>query len=189
MLINLEMLVIHPKDKGTQFLSCLYENRDGITMLGEKNSQSEIRHHLNHLRSNDTIMLLGHGNEKGLLSRENDKELLFDKYIISHHETWYLRKYRPKIIGLFCYAYQWAQNEGLHGLFIGMVISEMEEADFYGINTTEEEIQIENFLFARRLNELIRQDTEWSLIPSILREMDSSHTELTNYNYSQVFYL
>ena len=73
------MLVVHPKDKTTSVPSALYEGTDANVISGNC-SKKEMEHLLHHVSTQERIMLLGHGSDKGLYiipnrSLENDKKL------------------------------------------------------------------------------------------------------------------
>ena len=117
------MLIIHPKDRTTSVLSTLYEGI-GANVISGKCSNKEMEHLLHHVSTQERIMLLGHGSDKGLFYREDDTKNEFDKIIVGHPHTFHLRKHGGNMIGIWCHADKFARAEGLHGLFSGMIISE-----------------------------------------------------------------
>jgi len=95
------MLVIHPKDKTTAMSLVLYEGQKA-QLLDQTFSKKEICHMLNHTSVYERIMLLGHGSDKGLFSRDNDEEDVFNRLIVYHPHTRYLRKHGGNMIGIWC---------------------------------------------------------------------------------------
>ena len=93
------------------------------------------------------------------------------------------------MIGIWCQAVEFAKAEGLHGLFSGMIISEMSEAEEYGIVTTLDEIRSSNRTMFCHLRKLIEEDTPWHEIPTRMKEMDNEHTTLSEFNYNNFYYL
>lgn len=182
------MLVIHPKDRTTTMLSALYEGMES-KLFDEGYSNSDIKHALNHVTPNERIMLLGHGSDKGLFYRKDDTTDGFDGLVISHPHAYYLRKHSGCIIAVWCHANLFAQAEGLHGLFTGMIVSEMSEAAAYGIDTTQEELDCENVKFAGRLRQLLDEGTPLCDIPQSMLELEDTHTSLTEFNYHNIHYL
>lgn len=172
------MLVIHPKDRTTAMLSALYEGTEA-SVFEEGFSNSDIKHTLNHVASNERIMLLGHGSDKGLFYRKDDMADGFDGLVISHPHAYYLRKHSGRIIAVWCHANIFAQAEGLHGLFTGMIVSEISEAAEYGIEVTQEELDGENVKFAQRLRQLFDEGTLLNDIPQRMLALDDAHTSLT----------
>ncbi|WP_455585953.1 hypothetical protein [Bacteroides sp.] len=183
------MLVIHPKDKTTTMLSMLYTGLENVRLLDQGVSNAGIKQSLHHMSSYERIMLLGHGSDSGLFSREDDSKEEFDRVIVSHAHAYYLRRHGGNIVGIWCNANLFAQKEGLHGLFSGMIISEMSEAAFYGISTEQEELDVENVKLATRLRSLFDEDILLSDIPQRILTMDDVHTPLTEFNYKNFYYL
>lgn len=70
-----------------------------------------------------------------------------------------------------------------------MIISEMSEAELYGIPTTSEELSNENIKLAKNLRKLLNEDIPWYEIPEKMLSLDDSHTPLTEFNYHSFFYL
>lgn len=61
------MLVVHPKDRTTSVLSTLYDGMDA-NMVSSNCSNKKMEHLLHHVSTQERIMLLGHGSDKGLFS-------------------------------------------------------------------------------------------------------------------------
>lgn len=182
------MLVIHPKDKTTAMLSALYEGQEH-TLVDQSFSKSEISHILNHTPARERIMLLGHGSDKGLFSRTDDNINTFDRLLVYHQHAYYLRKHGCNIMGIWCHANIFAEAERLHGLFTGMIVTEMDEAQMYGIETSQEELDRENIKFAARLRGLLDEGVALYDIPSRMPELDDCHSPLTEFNYHNFHYL
>lgn len=144
------MLVIHPKDRTTAMLSALYEGLEAQVVDGDC-STKEMNRLLHHVSSQERIMLLGHGSDKGLLFRKDDTKDAFDKVVVGHPHAFHLRKHGGNLVAVWCNADCFARAEGLHGLFTGMIVSELSEALLYNIETTQEELERENVKLAQRL--------------------------------------
>lgn len=181
------MLVIHPKDRTTEFLNKLYLGREEVTLLTQDNTTEEVRKAIHHLSSSQPLYLLGHGSVDGLFSRRDDTGA-FDRIIVGHRHAYYLQR-RGNIVGVFCNADLFARKEHLHGLFTGIIISEMDEALEYGVDTTQDELDRENVLFAARLAALLGEGTPLDRIPDLMREIDTSKTPLTRFNYERIYFL
>ncbi|MGN0229088.1 MAG: hypothetical protein ACI4BH_04685 [Muribaculaceae bacterium] len=182
------MLVIHPKDKTTDMLRTLYTGCASL-LVDSPCPASEIRHILHHTSQSERIMLLGHGCDRGLFYRTDDSSPLFDGIIVGHSHAYYLRKHGANLVGIWCNADLFARNEGLHGLFSGMIISELPEAELYNIATTQEELDIENIKLANRLRQLFNEKVPLSEIPQRMRNLNDTHTPLTDFNYNNFYYL
>ena len=182
------MLVIHPKDKTTAMLSALYEGLEA-QVVDDCRSTKEMGHLLHHVSTQERIMLLGHGSGKGLFYRADDSKEGFDKIIVGHHHAYHLRKHGGNIVAVWCNANQFARAEGLHGLFTGMIVSELSEALLYQVETTQEELDRENVKLARRLRTLLDERIPLSEIPKRMLAMDDVHSPLTTFNYNNFYYL
>ena len=182
------MLVIHPKDKTTSVLSTLYEGMDANVVSGNC-SNKEMGHLLHHVSSEERIMLLGHGSDKGLFYREDDTKDEFDKIIVGHPHAFHLRKHVSNIIGIWCHADEFARVEGLHGLFSGMIISEEQEAVEYGVMATQQEILKSNTIMFGHLRWLLDEDIPLCEIPQRIKNMDAERTSLSVFNYNNFHYI
>lgn len=182
------MLVIHPKDKTTDMLSVLYEGTEH-TRIDQDCGSNKLCHLLHHTPKNERIMLLGHGSDKGLFSRKNDDQDVFDRFMVNHTHAFQLRQHGANIVGVWCHANLFAKAEGLHGLFSGMIVTEMSEALLYEIKTTQKELDVENVKLAQRLRTLLDENIPLSDIPTRMRELDDAHTPLTSFNYANFHYL
>ena len=182
------MLVIHPKDKTTAMLSALYEGLEA-QVVADNRSTKEVGHLMHHVSTQERIMLLGHGSDKGLFFREDDSKDEFDKIIVGHSHAYYLRKHGGNIVAVWCNADQFAHAEGLHGLFTGMIVSELSEARLYQVETTQEELDRENVKLATRLRTLLDERIPLNKIPKRILAMDDAHSPLTTFNYKNFFYL
>ena len=183
------MLVIHPEDRTTAMLSKLYSGLDGVRHIGKTASNAEVRHLLNHTSSDELIMMLGHGSDKGLFSRMDDTKPDFNRILIGHSHVYYLHRHPGRLVGIWCHADLFARKEGLHGLFSGMIITEMDEAEKYGIPTSREELFVENERLADNLRLLFDQKTSLYDFPQRMLEADNVHSPLTEFNYHNFYYL
>ena len=182
------MLVIHLKDKTTAMLSALYDGLEA-QVVDNYRSTKEMGHLLHHVSTQERIMLLGHGSDKGLFFRADDSKDEYDKVIVSHAHAYHLRKHGENIVAIWCNADQFALAEGLHGLFTGMIVSELNEALLYQVETTQEELDRENVKLARRLRALLDERIPLSEIPKRMLAMDDVHSPLTTFNYNKFYYL
>ena len=182
------MLVIHPTDRTTEMLSILYEGL-GARSVETKRSKKEMEHLLHHTSPGERIMLLGHGTDKGLYFRKNNEKEGFDSIIVGHPQAYHLRKHCGGIIGIWCHAVEFAQKEGLHGLFSGMIISEMSEAEEYGVATDEDSMDRTNRLMFAQLRRLLDDGTPLHEIPARLKALDTTQSELSRFNYERFYYV
>lgn len=182
------MLVIHPEDRTTDVLKILYEGLDAQVIVDDC-SRPVIDHLLKHASTRERVMLLGHGSDKGLFFRRDDTKNEFDKVIVGHRNNYMLRRHDGNIIGIWCHANLFAQSEGLHGLFSGMMISEVSEAEEYGIVATHEEILASNKVMFGKLRRLLDEKVPLHEIPARMKAWDEEHTPLSEFNYSNFHYM
>ena len=182
------MLVVHPKDITTSVLSCLYKGTDS-KVIDQTASKREIEHLLHHCSSRDRIMLLGHGSDKGLFSRADDMIPEFDRIIVGHSHAYHLRRHGGNIIGIWCHADNFARNEGLHGLFSGMIKSDKEEAEEYGIITLQRHIDEANEIMFAKLRRLLDEEIPLHEIPERMKALNDRSSWITNFNYENFYYL
>lgn len=182
------MLVIHPKDKTTAMLSALYEGLEA-QVVEDCRSTKEMGHLLHHVSTQERIMLLGHGSDKGLFYRKDDSKNEFDKIIVGHSHRYHLHNHGSNIVAVWCNADQFARAEGLHGLFSGMIVSELSESLLYQVETTQEELDRENVKLAMRLRSLLDARIPLSEIPKRMLAMDDVHSSLTTFNYKNFYYI
>ena len=181
------MLVIHPKDKTTAMLSALYDGLEAQVVIDYRTTK-EMGRLLHHVSTQDCIMLLGHGSDKGLFFREDDSKNEFDKIIVGHSHRYHLHNHGSNIVAVWCNADQFARAEGLHGLFSGMIVSELNEALLYQVETAQEELDRENVKLVRRLRALLDAGIPLSEIPKRMLAMDDVLSPLTTFNYKNFFY-
>ena len=180
------MIVIHPADPTTEFLKALYSCKEGAELYTQAHSNAEIRRALNRrVYPGETIMMLGHGCEYGLFanSRQNRR---FDRLIVNTGHVQFLRN--KNCIGIWCNADGFAERYGLHGLFTGMIISEVEEAVLYNIMTTSEEIAEENDRLVKLTGEALQKSKDLSEIPEYIRTHAPMNTPLQRFNYNNFHY-
>lgn len=182
------MLVVHPTDRTTAMLSALYDGT-GARVVSTYCTGSEMGRLLHHVSSQERVMLLGHGSDRGLFYRNDDTADGFDGIIVGHPHAYHLRNHGGNIVAVWCNADLFARAEGLHGLFTGMIVSELGEASLYGIATTQEELDRENVKLARCLRALLDERIPLSDIPERMLAMDDAHTPLTTFNYRNFRYL
>ena len=160
------MLVIHPTDRTTEMLSILYEGLEA-RLIEADCSNKEMGHLLHHTSPSERIMLLGHGSDKGLFFRKSDEEEGFDKIIVRHPHAFHLRNHGSNIIG----------------------ISEMSEAEEYGVTTDKESMDRTNRLMFTQLRRLLDNGTPLHEIPERLKALDTTQSELSRFNYERFYYV
>ena len=125
------------------------------------------------------VVIFGHGTEYGVFSHD------FGDYLISDFDAELLSNRR--VIGIWCFANKFADKYKLHGLFSGMIISELHEAIENKIPATKEEIDAEMDKFTLRLKYCI-ENYPLNEVPQRMLELDDTKSELTRFNYGNLVY-
>ena len=176
------MTIIHANDPTTQILTILYQQREDVRMLiTERHNSSDVQRAI---RADDVVMMLGHGNEYGLFSKP-DKSGDYRRFLITDRHVQFLRD--KTCIGIWCYANKFAERYKLHGLFSGMIISELQEAIDLGVQATKDEIDMEMEKFTIRLKECV-ESYGLEQTPLRMKELDDVQSPLTTFNYGNLYY-
>jgi hypothetical protein len=122
-------LVIHVKDKSTDFLKVIYEGKgyDVLNKFGTKysyspNAKKEL---MRKMKKYDRIIMLGHGSPQGLLNVEDG---MYVGYIIDKDFKDILAQ--KETISIWCNSDQFFGPLGIKGFHTGMIISEVNEARY-----------------------------------------------------------
>ena len=143
-------LVIHPDDRSTDFLTPIYMNSksfpdfNDVTIIRGGMTKDEVNEQI---KQHDRIMMMGHGAPNGLFSVGQ-----FDgnSYIVDGRTVSLLRD--KECIFIWCNADRFVNEYGLNGLYSGMFISEVSEANACGLPGTPQDIVDEsNNYFAKEL--------------------------------------
>ena len=187
-----DAIIIHPNDNSTRFLKRLYSGYGEQTLLTEENNNKAIKEALMNESDRRILMMLGHGCPQGLFAPRKDKNYQngidqFGRLIINASHVQMLRK--KLCIGIWCYAVDFARKYSLHGLFSGMIISEVEEAQDCGMyEFTKEEMQMYNQDFAEALYDCINK-YPLNEVPQAMENYVSNPNRLELFNYSNLYYL
>lgn len=133
------------------------------------------------LKSNKDVILFGHGDCDGLL-KSNLKEHLIDKSFASLLKT-------RNVIGIWCYASDFADANDLHGFFTSMFVSNVNEAYMLHMFDAEKNtISSELKLFLEKVNKLMRDNValdKW--VMALQNDCDKS-LSFVRYNYEALSY-
>jgi len=146
-------LIIHPKDKSTDFLKPIYEGIPNQTLVTGGTTRREL-HEL--IKSHDRIMMMGHGYPGGLFSVG---QFPASGVIVGLDEVEYLRG--KENIFIWCNADKFVMQHRLKGFSTGMFISEVGEAEWCGLPGTKQEVVNEsNDTFAQFMSEALGRDLD-----------------------------
>jgi len=148
-------LVIHPKDKTTDFLSLIYKdkNYDVVTdyeTLEDKHRLKEL------IYEHDKIIILGHGTPMGLLNPRKGGYIIDDSFADFLNER--------EVVSIWCYSDQFFKRNNIYNeqFHTGMIISEtLEQLLVLGDIYLNKEQQLENMeFFSILVGECIDQSPE-----------------------------
>lgn len=134
----MKTLVIHPKDSSTDFLIPIYMNLksfpdyDDVTIIRGGMSKDEVDEQI---KQHDRIMMMGHGSPSGLFSIGQFES---QGFIINHTTVPLLQD--KECIFIWCNADRFVEANNLKGLYSGMFISEVSEANYCGLPGTPQEV-------------------------------------------------
>ncbi len=139
----MKTLVIHPKDPTTDFLKPIYQALPDTTVVEGGVFKDEI---IDLILQHDRVIMLGHGTPSGLLAVGRFPGDPPPWNIIDHTMVPYLR--RTENIFIWCNADQFVKYHNLKGLYSGMFISEVEEAEYCGVKADQNQVDTSNYLFS-----------------------------------------
>jgi hypothetical protein len=147
----MKTLVIHPQDSSTDFLIPIYMNLksfpdfDDVTIIRGGMTKDEVNEQI---KQHDRIMMMGHGSPSGLFSVgkfQGSFGLIIDQTTVPLLQE-------KECIFIWCNADKFVEAHNLKGLYSGMFISEVMEANYCGLPGTPQDIVTEsNDYFAKEL--------------------------------------
>jgi hypothetical protein len=149
----MKTLVIHPKDKSTDFLSPIYAGLDNVTLVTGGWSRNQI---LEAIQTHDQVMMMGHGSPGGLFAvGQFPVDMPYSSHIIGTHMVEALNQ-KDNNIFIWCNADQFVERHGLKGFYSGMFVSEVGEAFYCGVKTFDQaSVNESNDTFASQLGECL----------------------------------
>jgi hypothetical protein len=186
----MKTLIIHPKDKSTDFLKIIYKNiKDKKVIIGgiSKQELQEI------IPSYDRIMMMGHGSPFGLFSVgqfKPDKELFpFDFGYIIDRSIVNVLKNNPNNVYIWCNADKFVLRNNLQGFSSGMFCSELSECYYCGIkDVTQELVTKSNMYFCEYMGKYINEDN--NTLHKIIKEKYGELAEtnpVASYNNERLY--
>ena len=169
----MKTLVVHPDDRTTDFLKPIYNSLSDTTVLtGGTYSSIEMN---NLIESHDRVIMLGHGWQHGLLSKEVFTQGV---YIIDEANADALRA-KDNSVFIWCYAEEFVARNNLKGICTGMFISEPLEAVIHEVDYQDSDITDSNDLFATLLGDSLLRNAS---VKEAYYDVFRSYTCPTNSN-------
>ena len=189
------VLVIHPSDKSTEFLSNIYKDKDYDVITDNYISEFELLYEIIH---HDKIIMMGHGTPSGLINPSYFKSAFsgnrykgyvyepLNPYIIDSKFVPFLAE--KETISIWCNSDKFYLLNGLSdgNLHTGMIISEVSEEMYIlkDVPLDEDEILENMNLFAEAVHDSLDMKPE-EMIENILNIYDGDD-EVTQYNRTNI---
>jgi hypothetical protein len=123
----MKTLVIHPKDRTTEFLSMIYEKIPNKTVVRGDVTMEELN---GLILEHERVIMMGHGTPDGLMSVGQFPKI--GSYVISNKNISLLKGMRNNVY-IWCHANQFVERHKLEGFYSGMFISETYEAMYCNV--------------------------------------------------------
>ena len=156
----------------------IYKGIEGVSLFDSWTQRNDILKAIAAAPKDEPVLLLGHGCPSGLLDmryglviNDADADLLKD---------------RSNLVGIWCYASNYAFTHGLKGFFSGMFISELPEAIINGVDASAKEIDDDAWNFCIRFGLLLRGGVPLEDIAGVLMDPCYRVSDLTEFNYSRL---
>jgi hypothetical protein len=180
----MKTLIIHPKDKSTEFLKPIYENIENTTILIGGLYDCDYVSEL--IETHDQVIMLGHGTSRGLLSVGQFPNC--GAYVINSVHVDLLAK-KENNIYIWCYASDFVKEHNLKGFASGMFISEVEEAEDHLLTEqTQEHIDESNHYFSELVGKV--SSLPANEIYEFVKErykLITYHNSVAAYNYERLY--
>lgn len=180
---EVKTLVIHPKDKTTDFLERIYRDIPNKTVVTDSLRRSDI---LLLIRTHDRVIMLGHGTPRGLLNMGQFPDCLFvvDSQMVS------LLSQKKNNVFIWCHADEFVDRFNLKGFYSGMFVSEVEEAKYERMKgITQNIVDESNIVFSQVLGKNINGSTE-QIFDSVIQEYGdiTSTNKVAELNHSRLYF-
>jgi hypothetical protein len=177
-------LVIHPKDRSTDFLAPIYQNIENKTVVTGGIKRSKVRELI---QSHDRVIMLGHGAPSGLFAVGQFEEAL----MVIDYSMVDLLKQKTDNIYIWCNADRFVEQYGLKGIYSGMFISEVSEGEYCLAKTYPQAlVDVSNDTFATVLGEALEmENSTGSIFENMMIEYSDLITdnEVANYNFKRLY--
>ena len=158
----------------------MYENLANIIVLRDT-AREKVEAVLKQF-PHEKVMLLGHGSRDGLWASNRNR------FIIDEFNVDLLKK--RTVIGIWCYASEFADRYGLHGFFTSMFISNIEEAIIMlsFCEHESEEITKQLDLFSYRIREFLLRNEPMNTWVEYLQSKADCSIPFVRFNYEALTY-
>lgn len=179
----MKTLVIHPKDKSTEFLRSIYKDIPYKTIITGGCSRQDI---IEEIFRHDRVVMLGHGGSQGLFSvgQFTDKVFVIDKDLVP-----YLKE--KECVFIWCNSDKFVKEHNLFGFYSGMFISEVSESEYCGFkNIDQEEVDFSNYVFSGIVGKYINSQKVSNIYYNVKNEYGVfvNSNPIVRYNHNRLYY-
>ena len=170
----MKTLVIHPDDRTTDFLKPIYEGLPDIRVISEHGTITH-RGMTDLIRDHDRVFILGHGCPNGLFFDGANFAMLNDGFgpLLAEKQAG---------LYIWCNADHYVNRHQLLGFYTGMFISEVAEAHYCGVATTQSLVNTSNWAFSAIVRRHL--DNDWGMIK---QEYANSSCNVTRFNRERLY--
>lgn len=177
-----DILVIHPADTSTDFLSIIYSNMNA-TVIRQSIPKSRLKELM---KKADRIIMLGHGTESGMgfVKYDGSGYPIYITTLIDSSLVYLLREKKDNVF-IWCNADKFVEKYKLSGFSTGMFISETNEAYIFDVKATEKEVYESNLRFATVVRNHISKNGE--NLKNLIKEDYDLESDVAKYNHSRLY--
>jgi hypothetical protein len=178
----MKCLVIHPKDKSTEFLCEIYNDIKNKTVIRGGVTKRELSKLID---THDKIIMCGHGCPSGLLSVGQFPTI--NGLIIDFSFVYQLSN-KKECVFIWCNSDKFVNRYQLKGFYSGMFISEVEESLYCGVRSTQEMVTESNNTFSKIMSKYVNDDVK-TIFDNVKKEYGcfSESNEVGYYNNERLY--
>jgi hypothetical protein len=170
----MKTFVLHPDDRSTDFLKEIYLGK-GYTVvtrwdIGMLALKAMIETH-------DRIIMMGHGSPRGLIGFQH---IFMNPFFIKLLQT-------KNCVCIWCNADQYVIPNNIKGFYTGMFISEVGEAEYFGIEASQAVIDRSNHNFAFEMRLCLNHDDPKRICEEIKSAYVGDH-QVFQFNNDRLYY-
>lgn len=182
-------LIIHPEDSTTTFLDPIYRDIPNQTRIQGHRSKEEV---LDLIQAHDRVLMMGHGTSLGLLSMNKFtiRNFGWSFYIIDEMAVRLLQAKKDSLF-IWCHADQFVGEYALSGFFTGMFVSEVGEANTYGLpGVSQEQVDESNARFAEVVSQCLHLPilALWQQVRLGYGQLAQAGNPVAQYNHERLYY-
>lgn len=178
----MKRLIIHPKDRTTDFLKPIYAGLDATVITGgfQKDTVRKLA------EGYDQVIMMGHGSPSGLFACGQFSPT-FNGCIVDGSWADILAE-KANSVFIWCNADQFTAKHNLSGFFTGMFISEVFEAWVCGLrNVKQSEVDESNERFSKIMGDAIGAGPKMPIIVNKLYGKLAEINPVAKYNHERLY--